>query len=84
MHFITAIVFLTLLQACRSTEIVVETRVPLIEFPEFPIADSMTDNKDGTVTVPAQWLVNLEEYHIRIEETQKNYERLKELYEEGK
>ena len=70
--------------ACRSTEVVTieRIRVPLLTFPEFPLADSMTDNKDGTVTVDSQWIANLEEYHIHYEETKKNYEMLKELYEQ--
>jgi hypothetical protein len=48
-----------------------KTIVPEISFPIFPLAENMTDNKDGTVTVPAEWVVLLEEYHIRIMETEK-------------
>ena len=83
MPFIMAILLATLLTDCRSTEIVTveKTRVPLLDFPEFPLADNMTDNKDGTVTVDSQWVVNLEEYHIRYEEVKKNYFLLKSLYE---
>lgn len=83
MPFIMAILLVMLSTACRSTEIVTveKTRVPLLDFPEFPLADDMTDNKDGTVTVDSQWIVNLEEYHIRYEEVKKNYQMLKDLYE---
>lgn len=72
-----------LLTACASTEpIVVEKMVvPEITFPTFPLADSMTDNKDGTVSVPSEWLVRLEEYHIRINSTEDYYNGLKEIYE---
>lgn len=73
-----------LLTACASTEpIVVEKMVvPEITFPIFPLADSMTDNKDGTVSVPSEWLVRLEEYHIRINSTEEYYNGLKEIYED--
>lgn len=72
-----------LLTACASTEpIIVEKMVvPEITFPTFPLADSMTDNKNGTVSVPSEWLVRLEEYHIRINSTEEYYNGLKEVYE---
>ena len=78
-----AILLPMLLLGCVSPQIVTveKTVVPEIVFPNFPLADKMTDNKDGTVSVPNEWLVRLEEYHIRIGETEKNYEMLKELYE---
>lgn len=72
-----------LLTACVSTEpiIVEKVVVPEITFPTFPLADSMTDNKDDTVSVPSEWLVRLEEYHIRINSTEEYYNGLKEIYE---
>lgn len=72
-----------LLTACASTEpiIVEKVVIPEITFPTFPLADSMTDNKDGTVSVPSEWLVRLEEYHIRINATEEYYNGLKEIYE---
>lgn len=73
---------LMLLTACQSPQIVTveKTVIPEINFPIFPLADYMKDNKDGSVTVPAEWVVLLEEYHIRIMETEKNYNDLKNLY----
>ena len=56
--------------------------IPDVDFPEFPLASEIVDNKDGTVTAPAEWIVELEEYRIRIEETEKNYNDLKEIYGE--
>lgn len=79
---IMAMLLLMLLTACQSPQVVTveKTIVPEISFPIFPLAENMTDNKDGTVTVPAEWVVLLEEYHIRITETEKNYNDLKNLY----
>lgn len=73
-----------LLTACVSTEpiIVEKVVVPELTFPIFPLADSMTDNKNGTVSVPSEWLVRLEEYHIRINSTEEYYNGLKEIYED--
>ena len=70
------------LTACRSTKIVTEQEIviPELDFPIFPLADQMINNRDGTVTVSADWIVRLEEYRIRIEETEKNYKMIKELY----
>lgn len=72
-----------LLTACASTEpiIVEKVVVPEIVFPMFPLADKMTDNKDGTTLVPSEWIVRLEDYHIRISSTEAYYNRLKENYE---
>lgn len=74
-----------LLTACVSTKIITveKTVVPELTFPIFPYADVMTVNEDGTVSVPSEWLVRLEEYHIRIQETERNYSDLKKLYEEN-
>ena len=79
-----AILLVMPLTACQSTKIITveKTYVPEIVFPAFPLAETMTDNKDGTVTVPSEWIVQLEEYHIRIEEAEKTYEDVLELYKE--
>lgn len=73
-----------LLTGCVSTKIVTveKTVVPELVFPIFPLAEKMTDNKDGTVTVPSEWVVRLMEYKIRIEETERDYNDLKYIYEE--
>lgn len=73
-----------LLTACVSTEpiIVEKVVVPEIVFPVFPLADKMTDNKNGTVSVPSEWIVRLEEYHIKINSTEEYYNGLKEIYEQ--
>lgn len=55
--------------------------VPELTFPIFPLADEMTDNGDGTATVPSDWLVRLEEYHILIQKTEAEYNGLREIYE---
>ena len=70
---------LMLLTACPSTRVVEKTVVPYVEFPEFPLAEEMKQTEEG-VLVPNQWIVDLEEYHIKIEETEKVYKRLYELY----
>lgn len=82
--FVLATLCLMPLMGCRSVEVVTEerTRVPDVVFPEFPLASEIVDNKDGTVTAPAEWIIELEEYRIRIEETEKNYNDLKEIYGE--
>ena len=50
-----------LLTACQSTQVITveKVTVPDIAFPVFPLAEKMTDNKDGTVTVPSEWIVRL-------------------------
>lgn len=81
-HCIPVILSLMLLVACQSTQVITVDKVvvPELTFPAFPLAEKITDNKDGTATVPSDWLVLLEEYHIRILQTQNNYEGLKEIY----
>ena len=79
---ILATMSLMLLTACRSTK-VEKTIVPYIEFPKFPLAEKMEQTPDG-VLVPNDWIVELAEYQIRIEETENVYKRLYELYGENK
>ena len=81
MNCIMVILFLTLLTGCQNTKVIEKTVVPYVEFPEFPLADEMKQTDEG-VLVPNQWIVDLAEYQIRIEETEKVYKRLYELYGE--
>ena len=83
LNFTAAMLSLMLLTACQSPQIVTveKTIVPEISFPIFPLAENMTDNKDGTVTVPSEWVILFEEYHIRINSTEDYYNGLKEIYE---
>ena len=72
-----------LLMSCISakTEYIDRPVVPEISFPVFPALENEVLNDDGSVSVPADWIMRLAEYKIRIEETEKNYEDLKALYE---
>ena len=81
MSFIAATLLATLLTSCASVEYVDRPFVPEIVFPIFPALDGETRNADGTVSVPGEWLVRLAEYRIRIEETERNYNGIKALYE---
>lgn len=80
---IMATVLLTLLTSCVSNT-VTKFVVPDLDFPTFPLADTIEDNGDNTSTVDNQWLVRLAEYYIRINETENNYNDIKELYEKEK
>ena len=76
------IVLLTLLTSCVSNT-VTKFVVPNLDFPTFPLADTIEDNGDNTSTVDNQWLVRLAEYSIRIQETEDDYNDIKRLYEKG-
>ncbi len=78
------IAFLTLLLGCLSAKVVTVEKVivPELDFPTFPLADDMERTSDGMIKVPSEWIVALEEYHIRIEGTEKLYNELKKIYEE--
>lgn len=71
-----------LLMGCVSTKtsytVVV---VPNLNFTEFPLADSITQNNDDTCTVPNNWIVQLDIFRIKYEALAKTYEETKELYE---
>ena len=58
--------------------------MPELDFPTFPLAETMENNGDGTVTVNSEWIVQLAEYSIRISETENNYRGIKEFYENNK
>lgn len=76
-----AILLTTLLSSCASNGTREKVFVPDLVFPIFPSFDSGVKNPDGTVSVSGEWLVRLAEYRIRIEETEKNYNDIKALYE---
>ena len=80
--FIMVILLVTLLTSCVSGKIeyIEKPYVPEISFPIFPALDGGIENEDGSVSVPAEWIVELAVYKIRIEETEKNYNELKALY----
>lgn len=69
--------------SCASAKIEYVDRpvVPEINFPIFPALENEVLNDDGSVTVPADWILQLAEYKIRIEEMESNYNDLKALYE---
>ena len=76
-----AMLLTTLLSSCASNGTREKVFVPDLVFPVFPSLDDEKKNSDGTVSVPNEWLVRLAEYRIRIEETEKNYNDIKALYE---
>ena len=78
-----AILLATPLTSCISDRIeyIEKPYVPEISFPIFPELDGEKVGADGFVSVPSEWIVRLAEYKIRIEETEKNYNDLKALYE---
>jgi len=61
-------------------EYVEKPYIPEINFPIFPVLEDALENEDGTVTVSSEWIIELAEYKIRIEETKQNYNEIKELY----
>lgn len=75
-----ATLLLMLLTSCVSNT-VYKTVVPEVSFPKFPRAESISDNGDGTCTVSSEWIVQLAEYSIRIQETENNYNQIKSLYD---
>ena len=76
-----ALLLTTLLSSCASNGTREKVFVPDLVFPVFPSLDNGVKNPDGTVSVSGEWLVRLAEYRIRIEETEKNYNDIKALYE---
>lgn len=72
----------TLLTNCATTktEYIERLYVPALSFPPFP-AMSDFERKGGRVSVSEDWIVRLAEYKIRIEETEKNYNDFRALYE---
>lgn len=69
--------------SCQSVKVeyVDKPYIPEVSFPIFPELTEY-ERKDGKVFVSDDWLIRLAEYKIRIEETERNYNDLKALYEE--
>ena len=80
MSCIAVTALLMLLTSCVSNT-VYKVVVPDIDFPIFPLAETIEDNGDGTSSVDNHWLVRIAEYYIRINETELNYKEIKEMYE---
>lgn len=71
-----------LMTSCRSSKVITveHTRVPLLNFPEFPVL-KRTVNDDGSWNVPKESTDALAEFYELYEEVKKNYQMLKDLYE---
>ena len=78
------ILLTTLFQSCLSTSYIEKPYVPSLNFPKYPVLEEYERNSNGTVTVPEEWIIRQAEYKIRIEETEKTYNEIKELYGEDK
>ena len=72
-----------LLTSCLSTSYIEKPYVPPLTFPDFPVVEEYERNTDGSVTVSGEWIKRLAEYKIRIEETEKTYNEIKDLYDKG-
>lgn len=71
-----------LLTGCISTtEVVYKPYVPVLDFPIFPDLEGEERNADNTVTVPGEWIIRMQEFHIYYEELEKDYNDIKALYE---
>ena len=78
----TATLLTMLLTSCVTERIVEKPVVPELYFPRFPTIDVIERTENGVV-FGNQSVVDLAEYKIRIEETEKNYTEMKELYNEA-
>ena len=76
-----AILSVMLLTGCQSTKIEYRVYVPTLDTPVFPLAENIRDNKDGTCEVPSEWIVQLEEFHIKYDCLVLEYQDLKKLYD---
>ena len=73
---------LMLLTSCVSSRGEKEVIVPELDFPVFPVLDGYERNEEEEkVTVSEDWIIRLAEFQIHYEETAKNYEAIKALYE---
>ena len=75
-----------LLTSCKTNERSNEELtviVPSLVFPEFPLLEGAYLLNDNETVVPNSFIFNLAEYKILINETEKNYNDIKSLYEEG-
>lgn len=81
--FTLAMLLTTPFLGCRTAKVeyVEKPVVPEIAFPVFPVLSGAVRNREErTVSVPEEWIVRLEEYRIRIEETEKNYNEIKKIH----
>lgn len=74
---------ITLLTYCVNTKTVEKTYFPELVFPIFPELKECERTENGVI-VPNEFITSLAEYKIWIEETEKNYNEMKELYDEHK
>ena len=73
---------LMLLTSCASSRVEKKVIVPELNFPVFPVLDGYERNEEEKkVTVSEAWIIRLAEFQIHYEETAKNYEAIKALYE---
>lgn len=74
-----------LLSTCQSTQLITieKTVIPELNFPIFPEpAESVERNKKNkTITVPDTWYVQIDDFRIRYECLEADYNGLKLLYE---
>lgn len=70
-----------LLTSCVTTKTNEKVIVPEITFPIFPKLDDYCITDNGVI-ISNDYLIRLAEYKILIEETEKNYNQIKELYDE--
>ena len=72
-----------LLMGCTSTKIeyIEKPYLPELNFPNFPELYDDIRNPDDSVTVPGEWIIQMDEFRIYYEETEKTYNELKTLYE---
>lgn len=84
MKKLTVFIVVTLLAmhliSCATTKTEVKTIVPEIVFPIFPELNEYRITDEGVI-VPTEWIIRVAEYTIQIDETEKNYVQIKELYE---
>lgn len=67
---------------CQSTnDVKKEIYIPEINFPKFPVLEEY-EQKDGKIIVPEEYILQLAEYKIRIEETEQNYNEIKKNIKE--
>ena len=69
-----------LMTSCRSNKVVTKTVVPTIDFPLFPKIERVV-NPDGSWLISKKATEQLAKYYVDIQKTEKEYNRLKKLYE---
>lgn len=60
---------------CQSKKVnePITPNVISLDFPVYPITDWIKDNRDGTCTVPSQWIIDLAEFEILYEKVIADY-----------